>query len=210
MPPGRTAAGRQFPQPRAGPVNATSTPPGRRLLLLALAMYLPMLACAVLVRPPGALRVDDALALAWGLGAAALLGLGVVLGSRWASRRTGWGRRMHGEFHAILGGLDSRSILVLSLLSAGGEEVLFRGVLQPRVGLLVAAVLFAALHFPVRRGLVPWTGFAFVLGLALGALTQGAGSLWPAILLHFLVNYFNLHDIAENPPGAGAPAAGGP
>ncbi|HKJ00046.1 MAG TPA: CPBP family intramembrane glutamic endopeptidase [bacterium] len=178
------------------------------MVIIALVVYVPMLACVALVRPPGTLHIGDVLALAWGLGAAAVIGAGVVLGSRWSSRHTAWGGRLHNEFHAILGGLDSPRILLLSLLSAGGEEVLFRGVLQPRLGLWVAAVLFAALHFPMRRALVPWTGFAFVLGVVLGVLTQASGSLWPAILLHFLVNYFNLHDLAEH-PAAPAPRPGG-
>jgi membrane protease YdiL (CAAX protease family) len=174
----------------------SAPPPARGLLRIALVVYLPMLACAAFLQPPSLLRVSDAVLLAGGLAAAALGGLGAVAGSRWVARRTGWGRRLHAEFHALLGGLDSPQILLLSLLSAGGEEVLFRGVLQPRLGLWVATLLFAGLHFPLRRTLVPWTGFAFALGLALGALTLWSASLWPAILLHFLVNYFNLHDLA--------------
>jgi membrane protease YdiL (CAAX protease family) len=177
-----------------------NAPASRGMVRLALAVYLPMLASGAFLRPPGTLAIGDPVPLAAGLAAAVLLGAAVVLGSRWVSRRTGWGRRMHGEFHAILRGLDSQRILLLSLLSAGGEEVLFRGVLQPRIGLLLATLLFAALHFPVRRALLPWTGFAFVLGLALGGLTEAAASLWPAIVLHFLVNYFNLHDLLEVPP----------
>lgn len=186
--------------PARRPDRAMNEPEARRLVRISLLVYVPMLACAAFVRPPGTLSVGDPPALAWGLGSAALLGAACVLGSQWASRHTAWGGRLHEEFHAILGGLDSQRILVLSLLSAFGEEVLFRGVLQPRVGLLLATVLFAALHFPVRRALLPWTAFAFVLGLALGGLTIGVGSLWPAILLHFLVNYFNLHALAEDPP----------
>ena len=180
----------------------------RELVRLALVFYPPMLLSGVFLRPPGTLHVDSVLALAQGLAVAAVLGAAVVAFSRWSARHSGWGRSLHGEFHAILGGLDARRILLLALLSAGGEEVLFRGVLQPRLGLWVACVLFALLHFPVRRALVPWTAFAFVLGVALGVLTVWSGSLWPAILLHFLVNYFNLHDLAEAPtappPGDGA------
>lgn len=189
--------------PAGWPLRPMNDEAARRLVRVALIVYAPMLASAVLVQPPGSLRVSEALPLAWGLGGAAVLGAGSVLASRWAARRTGWGRSLHAEFYAILGGLDSPRILLLSLLSAFGEEVLFRGVLQPRVGLLVATVLFAGLHFPVRRALVPWTAFAFVFGLVLGGLTIAAGSLWPAILLHFLNNYFNLHDLAEAPPSGG-------
>lgn len=185
-----------------------STPNHRFVLRMALAMYVPMIACAVFVRPPGTLRTTDATALALGLGAAVLIGGAVVLGSRYISRQTAWGRRLHGVFAEVLGGLESPAILALALLSAFGEEVLFRGVLQPRLGLWVATVLFALLHFPMRRSLLPWTVFAFAIGLVLGLLTEWAGSLWPAIVLHFLINYFNLHDLADAAPPTPAPRAG--
>ena len=185
-----------------------AAPPARGMVRIALVVYLPMLASAAFLQPPGLLRVSDPVLLAAGLATAALGGLTTVAASRWVSRGTDWGRRLHAEFHTLLGGLDSPQILLLSLLSAGGEEVLFRGVLQPRLGLWLATLLFAGLHFPLRRALVPWTGFAFGLGLALGALTLWSASLWPAILLHFLVNYFNLHDLAAPlAPPPGTPAA---
>ncbi|HEX9842563.1 MAG TPA: CPBP family intramembrane glutamic endopeptidase [bacterium] len=182
----------------------------RSTLRIALLVYLPMLASGLWLRAPGTLRIADPVALAWGLLAAAAIGAAVVAGSRRIARRTGWGRRLHAEFHAILGRLESRQILLLSLLSGFGEEVLFRGVLQPRLGLWPASLLFAALHFPARRALLPWTAFALGIGLVLGLLTEWAGSLWPAIVLHFLINYFNLHDLAEPPsaPERPGPQAG--
>lgn len=182
------------------PTERPPTGPPPHLLRLALAFYAPMLASGLWVRAPGSFRSDDPVRLALGLLAALAAGLATVALSRLAARRTGWGRALHAELHDLLGPLSSRQILVLSLLSALGEETLFRGVLHPRLGLVPAALLFAALHFPYRRTLIPWCAFAFVLGLVLGLLTNAAGSLWPAIVLHFLVNHFNLHDVTERAP----------
>lgn len=182
-----------------------SDPDSDRIVRLSVIFYLPMLVTAFFVKPPGTFRVADLRLTGYGLLAAAALGVLTILASRLFARHTGWGRAMHTEFRRVLGALESRHILALSLLSAAGEEVLFRGVLQARLGLLITALLFAALHMPYRRAMVPWTAFAFVLGLALGGLTEAFGSLWPAIVLHFVVNYFNLHDIAEaGPVQAGA------
>jgi membrane protease YdiL (CAAX protease family) len=168
---------------------------------MALLFYLPMLAAGVFVRAPGTLRVGDWPRLGLWLALALAASGGVILLSR-ASRLSAWGQRMAEEFHAVLGGLTAREILWLSLLSAFGEEILFRGVLHPRIGLLWAAALFAAVHFPFRRTMWPWTAFAFAMGLGLGWLTDLSGSLWPAILVHLTVNLFNLHDIVEDsPPG---------
>jgi CAAX protease family protein len=201
-------------RPRRPAPPMTEAPPqevtrSRRVVNLAAQIYLPMMISALFARAPGTLRVQDAARLAWGLGAAVLLSAAVVLASRWAGAHTAWGRRLHAEFHALLGGLGSWQVLALALLSAGGEESLFRGALQPRIGLWPASLLFAALHFPLRRTLLPWTAFAFVLGVMMGVLTEWAGSLWPAILLHFLVNFRSLHDLAapaapDAPPGEGS------
>jgi hypothetical protein len=189
---------------------STSPRPRGAVIRLAWIFYLPMIATAFLAREPGAFRIADWTGFWQGVGAAAAGIVAVVLGSRWMSRRTGWGRRLHAEFAPVLGGLDSRQILTLSLLSAFGEEILFRGVLQPWLGLSVTTILFGVFHFPARRTLIPWSFFAAVLGLALGGLVLYFGSLWPPILLHFGVNYFNLHDLAQTPDSEPVPDSGKP
>ena len=187
--------------------------PRSAVVRLAWIFYLPMIATAFLAQEPGTFRIADWLRFAEGMGVAAAGIVAVVLASRWISRRTGWGRRLHTEFADVLGGLDSRQVLALALLSAFGEEILFRGVVQPWLGLWITTALFGVFHFPARRALIPWSFFAAVLGLALGALVLQSGSLWPAILLHFGINYFNLHDLAQAPelaplPDSGKPPAG--
>ena len=154
------------------------------------------------MRAPAHLTTEDWAGLARGLALAGGLGLCVVMGSRWLTRRFEWASALHGELRELLGPLTSWEILLLSLLSAFGEEILFRGVMHPRLGLWAAALLFAAFHFPYRRSLVPWTFFALVLGVVLGWLTDTFQSLWPAIFLHFFINYFNLHELAGEAPPA--------
>lgn len=184
---------------------------GSRIVRVALLFYLPMCALAPLAGPPGTLRAPPGTALWAGLGAALAIGGLTVWLSRLAARHTGWGRRLHAELHAALGtALSSRHILLLALLSAFGEEILFRGVLLHYTGLWISSALFAVLHFPYRPSLRPWSLFALVMGLALGWLTQWSATLWPAVLVHFLVNYVNLHALREppaQPPGEGADAA---
>ncbi len=185
------------------PAPTRPQPPVVRLALLT---YVPMMAGAFFLRSPGVLVVHDWTRLGLGLLAAALAGGAVVAGSRLASRRTGWGRALHAVLRQALGGLSSRDVLWLSLLSACGEEVLFRGVIHPRLGLWLTAAIFAAFHFPFRRELISWTLFAFAMGLAQGVLTDAAASLWPAIVVHFVINFFNLHDLAEGPLATAPPS----
>lgn len=168
-----------------------------RIVRIALLFYAPLLAGVFFLVPPGELRVADWARFAWALGAAAAATVLLVLLSRWAARNTAWGQALRKEFRGVLGPLTSTEILWLSLLSGFAEEILFRGVLLGRVGLPWSSVLFAAAHLPWRQALWPWTAFAAAIGLGLGALTQWAGSLWPAIFFHLSVNYFNLHDLVE-------------
>jgi membrane protease YdiL (CAAX protease family) len=178
------------------------------MLWLALAFYGPMLVSAAWVRPRSLLALSaerEAMqALAFGLAVAALASLAIVGASRWCARRTGWGRALRAELGALAGGMDSPHVLAVSLLSAFGEELLFRGVALAYLGLWPQALLFGLVHFPVRRALWPWTAFALGIGWGLGALTGWSGSLWPAVLLHFCVNYFNLHDLSDAPPPRGS------
>lgn len=89
------------------------------------------------------------------------------------------------------GGLIA-NLIVIALIAAVGEELTFRGVLQPwmikvcrnpHVGIVLGAIVFSALHFQFF-GFVP----RFVLGLMLGYLAYISKSLWPSMLLHFINN----------------------
>jgi membrane protease YdiL (CAAX protease family) len=79
----------------------------------------------------------------------------------------------------------------VSLLSGIAEEALLRALLQPIIGLVPAAVIFAALHFVPFRRLWLWPVIALLLGLVLGALYETAG--YPAAAAaHVVLNAFAL------------------
>ena len=54
----------------------------------------------------------------------------------------------------------------LGLAAALGEELVFRGAMQPRFGLLLTAILFALLHS--NYGITLSTAVVLILGLVLG------------------------------------------
>ncbi|MHC4847648.1 MAG: lysostaphin resistance A-like protein [Planctomycetota bacterium] len=92
----------------------------------------------------------------------------------------------------ILGPLRLRDAAWLALLSALGEEMMFRGALWPHLGLIGGAVLFGLLHTIPVRALAGYPIFAFLAGIALGLLREQSGSIWPAVACHFTVNALNL------------------
>ncbi len=87
---------------------------------------------------------------------------------------------------ALFGGLLTPLGAFTIGLSAGlGEELVFRGALQPRFGLLFTSFLFAAVH--VQYGISPAFFQVFLIGLILGLVRQ-RGNLTMAIALHTLYN----------------------
>ncbi len=79
---------------------------------------------------------------------------------------------------------------LLIALSAGiGEELLFRGALQPRFGLVLTAALFAVAH--AQYAFSPAVVEVFIVGLALGILRRRANTT-ACILVHAGYNFLDL------------------
>lgn len=148
----------------------------------------------------------DLLGAGFGLDEAAIglgvgLGLLVVLLSRGASARWRWARHLDEDFRLKLSGVDQTQIFKLAFMSAAAEEIFFRGFLQGHLGLTLTAALFGLAHLPSRWVQAPWTIAAIVIGFALGWLFEIFGSILPAFLAHFIVNFFNLHSLISTRSG---------
>ena len=84
------------------------------------------------------------------------------------------------------------SIVLIAIFPAVFEEILFRGVLQnlftkwfkgPWPAILLTAFIFSIIHMSFYGFFV-----RFALGIILGLVFYYSGSLWLAIILHFLYN----------------------
>jgi hypothetical protein len=82
------------------------------------------------------------------------------------------------------------NLIFISLFAGIGEELFFRGVLQrlfikltksPWAGIIITAILFSGFHLQFF-GFLP----RLFLGVLLGALYWYSGSLWTAMLAHFI------------------------
>ena len=125
------------------------------------------------------------------------VGLGLVWLGRLGSRHTAWGRAMLASFVEVLGGLRRHEVLALAFLSGIAEEALFRGALQPLIGVWWASLLFGLVHTGPARYFVAWTLFAFGFSLLIGAITLWRGGILVAVVAHITVNGINLAWIAE-------------
>jgi membrane protease YdiL (CAAX protease family) len=84
------------------------------------------------------------------------------------------------------------NLLMIGVIAAVGEELIFRGVLQRlmigmvknvHLAVLITAILFSAFHFQFFSFLP-----RFVLGVVLGYLMYYGRSIWYPILAHFVNN----------------------
>jgi membrane protease YdiL (CAAX protease family) len=84
------------------------------------------------------------------------------------------------------------NLLIIALIPAISEELLFRGYLQrvlhgwtrnPHVAIFISAVVFSALHIQFE-GFIP----RFLLGALFGYLFYWSGSLWLPVAAHFTNN----------------------
>jgi hypothetical protein len=88
----------------------------------------------------------------------------------------------------LLGHLRWWEMVALSCLAGLSEEVFFRGILQPEIGLALASLVFGLLHAIS----LPYVVWATLMGGYLGCLLQLTQHLWVPIITHTLVDLVGL------------------
>lgn len=132
----------------------------------------------------------------------ALTGVAAGAASRALARGPRWGKGLYLALRDSLAGApnDGRTLLLLTLSAAVGEELLFRGAMLPALrerhgaALAVAAssVAFGLLHAPWSRRMLPWTAMATAMGVVFAALYLATGEVLAPVMAHAVVNYENL------------------
>jgi uncharacterized protein len=121
------------------------------------------------------------------IGAGTLLAVPIALASRFLFS-TFAPHLVRELFIPVFGGIGYLEILALSVLPGVGEELLFRGVIQPALGIVPASIIFGFVHSGFSRRLLPYGLWSGVVGAALGVLFILTGNLWGSITAHALVN----------------------
>lgn len=138
------------------------------------------------------------------VGLSALLGLALALAviamTRVAVRHFRWARRLHDDLRPVARDLSLGQILLLAGLSSLGEELLFRGLLTPLLGVGASAVLFGLAHQIKGPSRWVWVVWATLVGAALGAIFALTGSLVGPLLSHAVVNAVNLSFLRDHDP----------
>jgi membrane protease YdiL (CAAX protease family) len=125
---------------------------------------------------------------------AILIGLGAGLlcaGLFWALRRLPALADLEAWQRHMVKGWSLTDAAVVAVFSGLAEEALIRALLQPVIGLIPAALLFAVLHLVPDRKLWLWPVAALLLGIVLGGVFELGG--YPAAAsAHIAINAFAL------------------
>lgn len=149
------------------------------------------------------LRIPTSADVTWGLGVGILLYIAlIIMALIWASlvpieqitQQSAASKQIAESFSTI------PLALFLSASAAVGEEILFRGALQPIFGLRLTSLFFALLH--MQYTLTPATIIIFVVAIGLGLLRQRQ-STTASILAHFTYNFVQLALVILVPQMAG-------
>lgn len=136
----------------------------------------------------GALAPREGVLTAVFVGSAVGLGCVAVL---WLLRTVPALKRLEDWQRKVVVGWTTTDAVAVAVVSGLAEEALLRAFLQPVIGLLPAAVLFAVLHFVPDRRLWIWPVFALASGLVLGVLFNAHG--YPAAAAaHIVINLIAL------------------
>jgi membrane protease YdiL (CAAX protease family) len=124
----------------------------------------------------------------------------IIALTRVAVRYFAWAQRLHSDLRPVARDLGVGQILMVAGLSSLGEELLFRGLLVPTVGVWLAAAAFGLAHQIKGPSRWVWAGWAMAVGLLLGAIFALTGSLVGPLLAHAIVNAANLTWLRDHDP----------
>lgn len=156
------------------------------------------------------LPLDDALSAHLFSGLLGLcFGAVVVLLTKPLILKFDFAARLHSELRPLALSLSTQMVAVLATTSAIGEELTFRGLLLPWIGLVPQAVLFGFLHQTNGSSRWVWMAWATLMGLLLGAMYQLSGSVVGPIVAHCIINWLNLLFLQRHDPRRGRRALGG-
>jgi uncharacterized protein len=180
-----------------------------RAVLLVLAVYslatgFAVLASVALGRDPfacdGWLGARGVAALLLSLGLGVLLGVTTILSTRVLVRRFRWARALHHALRPAVHGAGDGGLWLVALASATGEELLFRGLLVPLVGVVASSVVFGVLHQIRGHARWGWMAWATIMGALFGSMFAATGSLAGPLVAHAAVNLHNLRFLRDNDP----------
>lgn len=99
--------------------------------------------------------------------------------------------------------LTNVQIVFVSICAGVGEELLFRGAIQPFLGIWITSILFVLIHGYLNPYNLPLTIYGFYMVLVIGVLglmTEHMGIL-TAMIAHTIIDIILLRELSNVPSG---------
>jgi membrane protease YdiL (CAAX protease family) len=123
--------------------------------------------------------------------------------------RAGWARELHGNLRPVVHGADDATLLLMAVASGVGEELFFRGLLTPLVGVWLSSAAFGLLHQMRGKARWAWALWATIMGLVFATLFKLTGHLAGPIAAHVAINSANLRYLRDTNPAPKSRHLGG-
>ncbi len=134
------------------------------------------------------------------LGLGAMLAALTLAATRVIMRRAAWARALHSDLRPVVRNADDATLFALAVASGVGEEILFRGLLVPALGVVASSLLFGVVHQVRGRGRWGWMAWATAMGLLFAIVFELTGSLLGPIVAHVAINAVNLRALRDVEP----------
>lgn len=123
--------------------------------------------------------------------------------------RFDWARSVVYELGPFALGLTGPQLVALLGVAGLAEELVFRALLGPTLGVVVSSLLFGLVHQMGGKGRWPWVAWAFFVGLGLAAIYAVSGSLLGPLLAHAIINGVNVARVRRMQAPPRRPSLGG-
>ncbi len=185
--------------------------PVLRTFTYALLALLAGSVAALLGRDPfttrSALGLAGPFALATSLVMGALFAGATIATTRVMLLTQPWARALHADLRPVVRHASGRGIVAMALSSGIAEELVFRGLLVPVLGVIASSVAFGLLHQVRGQARWAWALWAGITGACLAGIFVLTGSLAGPVAAHVAINLVNLRHLRDNDvraPGAAA------
>lgn len=184
---------------KAGSLTSTALN-SRTLVLLTLMLEIPLLALGYAWMLRQGIDVRGAVGFTWkhllaGIGLGILVSAATILLlslTRTWGIFAGWRQWTARTLTPFLGKPSVPAILLLAVMAGLGEEMFFRGAMQPLLGVWATALIFAAVHIGVpRREAIPFFVYILIHGILFGLLRYTGWSLCALMAAHATINFGN-------------------
>ena len=134
------------------------------------------------------------------IGIGIVVGLFVVLITWIITKQSNFFQELTQKFRDLLGNLTVSEIFFIAIFSSVAEEFFFRGLVQSKLGIVFASLLFGCLHTGPGKKYLPWTIFALCMGFLLGGLYEWRNDLLVPVVVHFVINFANVYLLQRGKP----------